>query len=79
MITPFLNQVPSKSFLGRIFGIIWVLVGAVMMSMFTGLIISAMQASLDGTKCKDIAGKEVRIKKKKFHLKCCQKGDGSGL
>ena len=50
-----------------------------MMSLFTGLIISAMQASLDGTKCKDIAGEEVRIKKKKFQLKCCQKGDGSGL
>lgn len=50
-----------------------------MMSLFTGLIISVMQASLDGTKCKDIADKEVRIKKKKFHLKCCQKGDGSGL
>ena len=44
-----------------------------MMQLFTGLIISAMQASLDGTKCKDIAGKEVRIKKEKFHPKCCQK------
>ena len=50
-----------------------------MMSLFTGLIISAMQTSLDGTKCKGIAGKEVCIKQKKFHLKCCQKGDGSGL
>ena len=48
-----------------------------MMQLFTGLIISAMQASLDGTKCKDIAGKEVRMKKEKFHLKCCQKEDGS--
>ena len=33
-----------------------------MMSLFSGLIISAMQASLDGTKYKDIAGKEVHIK-----------------
>nr|XP_058953093.1 uncharacterized protein LOC131780509 [Pocillopora verrucosa] len=55
------GDVTPKSFLGRIFGIIWVLVGAVMMSLFTGLIISAMQASLDGTKCKDIAGKEVGV------------------
>ena len=44
-----------------------------MMSLFTGLIISVMQASLDGTKCKDIADKEVRIKKKKFILSVAKK------
>ena len=32
-----------------------------------------MQASLDGTKCKDIAGKEVRMKKKSFILSVAKK------
>ena len=32
-----------------------------------------MQASLDGTKCKDIASKEVRIKKKSFILSVAKK------
>ena len=30
-----------------------------MMSLFTALIITAMQVALDGTKCQDIASKEV--------------------
>ena len=30
-----------------------------MMSFFTALIINAVQAALDGTKCQDIASKEV--------------------
>lgn len=49
-----------KSSLGRLFGVIWILVGAMMLSMFTALFTNAMQAALDGTKCKDIDGKEVR-------------------
>ena len=49
-----------KSFLGRLFGVIWILVGAMMLSLFTALFTNAMQAALDGTKCKDIDGKQVR-------------------
>ena len=49
-----------KSFLGRLFGVIWILVGAMMLSLFTALSTNAVQAALDGTKCKDIDGKEVR-------------------
>ena len=30
-----------------------------MLSLFTALFTNAMQAALDGTKCKDIDGKEV--------------------
>ena len=48
-----------KTFVGRFFGILWVIVGAIMMSFFTALIINAVQAALDGTKCQDIASKEV--------------------
>ena len=48
-----------KTFIGRLFGILWVIVGAIMMSLFTALIINAVQAALDGTKCQDIASKEV--------------------
>ena len=35
------------------------IVGAVMMSLFTALIITAVRVALDGTKCQDIASKEV--------------------
>ena len=48
-----------KSFLGRLFGVVWILVGAIMLSLFTALFTNAMQAALDGTKSKDIDGKEV--------------------
>ena len=48
-----------KSFLGRMFGVFWILVGAIMLSLFTALFTNAMQAALDGTKCKDIDGKVV--------------------
>ena len=48
-----------KTLLGRLFGIVWVIVGAIMMSLFTALIINAMQGAFDGTKCQDIASKEV--------------------
>ena len=48
-----------KTFLGRAFGIMWILVGAIMLSLFTALFTNAMQASLDGTRCRDIDGKEV--------------------
>lgn len=34
--------------------------GAIMLSLFTALFTNAMQAALDGTKCKDIDGKKVR-------------------
>lgn len=50
-----------KSFLGRLFGVIWILVGAIMLSLFTALFTNAMQAALDGTKCKDIDGKKVGV------------------
>lgn len=53
------GDVTPKSFPGRVFGIIWVLVGAVVMSLFTAAVINAMQTAIDGTKCKDIDGKEV--------------------
>lgn len=60
------GDVTPKTFLGRIIDIIWVLVGAIVMSLFTGLMISTMQAAFDGSKCKDIAGKEVRLKERKL-------------
>ncbi|KAL9981408.1 hypothetical protein ACROYT_G010109 [Oculina patagonica] len=50
-----------KSFLGRLFGVVWILVGAIMLSLFTALFTNAMQAALDGTKCKDIDGKEMGV------------------
>ncbi|KAJ7386960.1 hypothetical protein OS493_003922 [Desmophyllum pertusum] len=50
-----------KSFLGRLFGVIWILVGAIMLSLFTALFTNAMQAALDGTKCTDIDGKELGV------------------
>jgi len=50
-----------KSSLGRLFGVIWILVGAIMLSLFTALFTNAMQAALDGTKCKDIDGKEMGV------------------
>ena len=55
------GDVTPKSVPGRVFGIIWVLVGAVVMSLFTATIISDMQTAVDGTKCKDIEGKEVSV------------------
>lgn len=57
-----------RSFPGRIFGIIWVLVGAVMMSLFTAAVINAMQAALGGAKCNDIDGKEVSVKNYCHHV-----------
>ncbi|KAL9981407.1 hypothetical protein ACROYT_G010108 [Oculina patagonica] len=54
------DKIP-KSFLGRLFGIIWILVGAIMLSLFTAMATNAMNTSLDGTNCKDIDGKEVGV------------------
>jgi len=54
-----------KTFLGRLFGVVWILVGAIMLSLFTALFTNAMQAALDGTKCQDIDSKEVCIREKK--------------
>ena len=48
-----------KSSLGRLFGVIWLLVGAMMLSMFTAMSTNAMNTALDGTICKDIDDKEV--------------------
>lgn len=50
-----------KTFLGRLFGVVWILVGAIMLSLFTALFTNAMQAALDGTKCQDIDSKEVGV------------------
>ncbi|XP_068747337.1 uncharacterized protein [Montipora capricornis] len=50
-----------KTFLGRVYEIIWVLVGAIMMSLFTAFFTNAMQAALDGTKCQDINSKDVGV------------------
>ena len=55
------GDVTPKSFPGRVFGIIWVLLGAVMMSLFTATVINTMQTAVDGTNCKDIEGKEVSV------------------
>ena len=52
------DKIP-KSSLGRLFGVIWILVGAVMLSMFTAMATNAMNTALDGTICKDIDDKEV--------------------
>ena len=48
-----------KTFCGRSFGIIWILIGAITLSLFTALFINAIQASQDGTRCRDIGGKKV--------------------
>ena len=48
-----------KTFCGRSFGIIWILIGAITLSLFTALMTNAIQASLDGTRCRDIGGKKV--------------------
>ena len=48
-----------KTLCGRAFGIMWILIGAMMLSLFTALFTNAMQASLDGTRCRDIGGKKV--------------------
>ncbi|RMX59641.1 hypothetical protein pdam_00010500 [Pocillopora damicornis] len=47
-----------KTFCGRSFGIIWILIGAITLSLFTALMTNAIQASLDGTRCRDIGGKK---------------------
>ena len=48
-----------KTLCGRSFGIIWILIGAITLSLFTALMTNAIQASLDGTRCRDIGGKKV--------------------
>ena len=55
------GDVTPKSLPGRVFAIIWVLVGAVVMSLFTATVISAMETAVDGKKCTDIDGKEVNV------------------
>lgn len=57
-----------KTFLGRLFGVVWILVGAIMLSLFTALFTNAMQAALDGTKCQDISSNEVGSKAKNGFL-----------
>ena len=52
------DKIP-KSSLGRLFGVIWILVGAMMLSMFTAMTTNAMNTALDGSICKDIDDKEV--------------------
>ncbi|XP_029195323.2 uncharacterized protein LOC114960956 isoform X1 [Acropora millepora] len=54
------DQTPT-TFLGRMYGVIWILVGAIMMSLFTALFTNAMQGALDGTRCKDITSKDVGV------------------
>lgn len=54
------DKIP-KSSLGRLFGVIWILVGAIMLSLFTAVATNALNTALDGTKCKDIDGKEVGV------------------
>jgi len=54
------DKIP-KSSLGRLFGVIWIFVGAIMLSMFTAMATNAMNTALDGTICKDIDGKEVGV------------------
>ncbi|XP_022789720.1 uncharacterized protein LOC111329323 [Stylophora pistillata] len=53
-----------KTLCGRAFGIMWILIGAIMLSLFTALFTNAMQASLDGTRCRDIGGKDVGVSNK---------------
>ncbi|XP_066018183.1 uncharacterized protein [Pocillopora verrucosa] len=53
-----------KTLCGRAFGIMWILIGAIMLSLFTALFTNAMQASLDGTRCRDIGGKKVGVSNK---------------
>lgn len=48
-----------RTFLGRMYGVIWILVGAVMLSLFTALFTNAMQGALDGTRCQDMNSKDV--------------------
>ena len=36
-----------------------------MLSLFTAMVTNAMNTALDGSKCKDISGKEVRVVKSK--------------
>ena len=57
-LTRYGDKIP-KSFPGRLFGVAWILVGAIMLSLFTAMATNAMNTALDGTKCKDIDGKEV--------------------
>ncbi|XP_015768022.1 PREDICTED: uncharacterized protein LOC107346287 isoform X3 [Acropora digitifera] len=54
------DQTPT-TFLGRVYGVIWILVGAIMMSLFTALFTNAMQGALDGTRCQDITSKDVGV------------------
>ncbi|XP_066018732.1 uncharacterized protein [Pocillopora verrucosa] len=53
-----------KTLCGRLFGIIWILIGAITLSLFTALMTNAIQASLDGTRCRDIGGKKVGVSNK---------------
>ena len=48
-----------KTLCGRAFGIMWILIGVITLSLFTATFTNAMQASLDGTGCREIGGKEV--------------------
>ncbi|XP_074637643.1 uncharacterized protein LOC141895646 isoform X2 [Acropora palmata] len=50
-----------RTFLGRMYGVIWILVGAVMLSLFTALFTNAMQGALDGTRCQDMNSKDVGV------------------
>ncbi|XP_015772549.1 PREDICTED: uncharacterized protein LOC107350788 [Acropora digitifera] len=43
------------------YGVIWILVGAVMLSLFTALFTNAMQGALDGTRCQDMNSKDVGV------------------
>ena len=59
LYTSYGDKIP-RSPLGRIFSIIWILVGAILLSLFTATVTNAMNTALDGSKCKDVSGKEVR-------------------
>ncbi|XP_066018611.1 uncharacterized protein [Pocillopora verrucosa] len=50
-----------KTLCGRAFGIMWILIGVITLSLFTATFTNAMQASLDGTGCREIGGKEVGV------------------
>ncbi|PFX26168.1 Potassium voltage-gated channel subfamily G member 3 [Stylophora pistillata] len=54
------DKIPG-SIPGRLFSIIWILVGAIMLSLFTAMVTNAMNTAMDGSKCKDISGKEVGV------------------
>ncbi|XP_066018878.1 uncharacterized protein [Pocillopora verrucosa] len=54
------DKIPG-SIPGRLFSIIWILVGAILLSLFTAMVTNAMNTALDGSKCKDISGKEVGV------------------